>query len=157
MTAQEMEGTMKRFTLRFGLPVVCLLLLASAFLLAGPRHNITVSTCRQLKVGMSEDEIVALLGIKAGDYSGFARPKTVLTMTLKELFEDNLDRLTIWTSNEFLVAVCFDESRKATWVEVLQLDDYSWWDRTKFLFSPSAKLTPRLPRAIPATESGENP
>jgi len=105
---------------------------------------------------MSEDEIVALLRVKAGDYSGIARPKTVLSMTLKQLFTD-FDRWTIWTSNELVVAVYFDGSRKAQNVQTLQLDDYSWWDRTKFLFSAGAKLTPLPPRAIPGTESGENP
>lgn len=72
--ADEKEFAMKRrFALRFGLPFVGLLLLAFSWAwYTSPRHNITVATCLQLKEGMNEDEIVALLGIKAGDYSGMA-------------------------------------------------------------------------------------
>jgi hypothetical protein len=101
---------------------------------------------------MSEEEVVALFGVKAGDYSGIAHPKTVLTMTSRELFFPESDKWTIWTTDELLVAVCFDESRKSLGAHVLQLDDYSLWDRTKFLFSPSAKLIPRPAKEIPGIE-----
>jgi hypothetical protein len=92
-----------------------LLLLATAFVLLGatyttwrslrPAHRITPTIHQQIRAGMSQQEVEAILGVPPGDYSGESNRTTIWMDTSS--FPPGW-RCETWRSPSTAVAVWFD-------------------------------------------------
>jgi outer membrane protein assembly factor BamE (lipoprotein component of BamABCDE complex) len=94
-----------------------LLLLSGYLLLVGattlsvwrmpPRHFITRANCDMIREGMTEDQVVQLLGVPAGNYA--SGEWLYLGPGVQKFYSGRLDFKT-WVGDEVLIDVGFDES-----------------------------------------------
>jgi hypothetical protein len=89
--------------------MVVLLTLQVSINATRPRMNITESVFSSIAAGMSEDEVISLIGIRAGSYVD--NHHNVLIDILNEPPRlDGLDYVE-WAGNEGVIVIGFDEQR----------------------------------------------
>jgi hypothetical protein len=111
----------KRLLLILGCLAALLLAGYATLRLTAPQHQITADNIEAIKKGMTEDEVEAILGVPAGDYSSgqfgghfFENEKNPDSdvVTGLELVKKRGGK--IWAGNETSVWIHFDDSGRVT-------------------------------------------